>query len=547
MPVVYDLHTLGWSDFQSLVGTILREIWGQTYQVFSDIADAGRDGAFHGKWKPRGSETMKGAFVVQCKFIGKADVALQMSDVADELQKAQRLAKRGLCQNYVLVTNARLSGRLEEQLGREFLQIPRLNRFLGFGGEWVTQQIRENRRLRTLVPRAYGLGDLTEILDDRVYDQAKEILSWLGDELERFVVTDSHHRSVRALESKGFVFLLGDAGSGKSTIAAALALAAADTWKSRVVKVRNAADFTEHWNPSDPNQFFWVDDAFGQRQFERERTLEWNHALPHLNAALRRGARAIFTSRTYIYKAAIEDLKESIFPLLRESRVVIEVEKLSKSEREQILYNHMRLGTQTHQFRSRVKEFLPDVAAHEKFLPETARRLGNKAFTKGVTVTRDGVLHFVRYPEEYLHELIEGLGDANRAALGLLFMRGGKLRARLELSAEEDSALKLLNSPIGAVRKSLKSLEGSLLVKELEHGETVFRFKHPTVRDAFGGVIADDANLMDIYLRGARPEMLVEEITCGDVGLRGVKLVVPSDRFAIVVDRQRIAQRACRK
>jgi energy-coupling factor transporter ATP-binding protein EcfA2 len=537
MSELYNLHTLGWRDFQNLSGTILREILGQTYQTFSETADAGRDGAFFGRWKRKSGENLKGAFVAQCKFIGKSGAVLKSSDVTDELSKARRLASKGLCANYLLLTNASLSARTEQSLRTEFLQVPRLKEFRAFGGEWITQQIRENRRLRTLVPRVYGLGDLTEILDDRIYDQAKEILSWLGDELEKFVVTDSHHRSVRALESKGFVFLLGDAGSGKSTIAAALALAAADTWKSRVVKVRNATDFTNHWNPTEPNQFFWVDDAFGQRQFERERTLEWNHALPHLSAALRRGARAIFTSRTYIYKAAVEDLKESIFPLLRESRVVIEVEKLTKAERQQIVYNHMRLGTQPREFRSRVKPFLPDVASHEKFLPETARRLGNKTFTKGVKLTREGVVHYVTYPEEYLRELIEGLGDSNRAALGLLFMRGGKLRARLELSAEEDKALKLLNSPLGAVRKSLRSLEGSLLVRELESSETIFRFKHPTVRDAFGGVIGDDVNLMDIYLRGARAEMLIEEVTCGDVGLKGAKLVVPPDRFQVVVDR----------
>jgi hypothetical protein len=269
---------------------------------------------------------MYGSFVAQCKFTNKAGAVLHAGDLNDELTKARRLAKRGLAQNYLLLTNASLRGPVEDELRSRFLRIRGIKQFAAFGGEWIAQQIRENQRLRTLVPRLYGLGDLTEILDDRVYEQAKEILSWLGDELEKFVVTDSHHRSVQALRDKGFVFLLGDPGSGKSTIAAALALAAADTWRSRVIKVRHADDFTEHWNPREPNQFFWMDDAFGQRQYERERALEWNHALPHLSAALRRGARAIFTSRSYIYQAAVEDLKESIFPLLKESRVVIEVE-----------------------------------------------------------------------------------------------------------------------------------------------------------------------------------------------------------------------------
>jgi len=536
---VYNLHTLGWAYFQTLCGTILREVLGQTFQVFAETADAGRDGAFFGKWTPSRAEEMCGNFVVQCKFTAKAGAVLRVSDVSDEILKVHRLARSGLATNYLLLTNASLRAPVEASLRERFLRIRGLRRFSAFGGEWITQQIRENQRLRTLVPRLYGLGDLTEILDDRVYEQAKEILSWLGDELEKFVVTDSHHRSVQALREKGFVFLLGDPGSGKSTIAAALALAAADTWKSRVVKVRHADDFTEHSNPHEQNQFFWVDDAFGQRQYERERALEWNHALPHLSAALRRGARAIFTSRSYIYRAAIEDLKESIFPLLRESQVVIEVEKLTQREREQILYNHLRLGNQPREFRSAAKPFLSEVAAHDKFLPETARRLGEPMFTKKVKPTSDSILHFVSEPDEYLRDVIEGLGDANRAALGLAFMRGGILRAPLDLTPEEDNALKVMNSTVGSVRKSLRALEGSLVVRELEAGENVYRFKHPTIRDAFGGVISDDPNLMDVFLRGTRVEMLISEITCGDVGIEGVKLVVPPGRFMLVIERLR--------
>jgi len=536
---MYDLHTLGWRDFQSLCGSVLREVFGQTFQQFAESGDAGRDGAFHGKWTLQDGEELSGSFVFQCKFLAKPGAVLRPSHLSEEIDKARRLARKGLCRNYVILTNASLRGPVEEELRHQFLSIRGIKEFRAYGGEWITDTIRHHQRLRTLVPRVYGLGDLTEILDERVYEQAKEILTWFGDELERFVVTDSHHKSVKALREKGFVFLLGDPGSGKSTIAAALALAAADTWKSRVIKICNPDDFKNGWNPREPDQFFWVDDAFGQRQYERDRTLQWNHLLPHLSAALKRGARAIFTSRSYIYRAAVDDLKEALFPLLTEARVVIEVEKLTQREREQILYNHLRLGGQLRAFRTPLKPFLSDVAAHDKFLPETARRLGNPMFTKKVRPKREPVMHFVEYPEEYLRDVIQGLGDANRAALGLTFMKGGRIRARLELSHDESDALSLLNSSVGEVRKSIGALEGSLIVREVDGGETFYRFKHPTIRDAFGAFIGEDPNLMDIYLRGTRPAMLLEEITCGDVGLEGVKLVVPPDRYRVVLDRLR--------
>ena len=49
------------------------------------------------------------------------------------------------------------------------------------------------------------------------------------------------------------------------------------------------------------------------------------------------------------------ELKESAFPLLRESQVVIEVEKLSVREKEQILYNHVQLGDEPSKFKTAIK------------------------------------------------------------------------------------------------------------------------------------------------------------------------------------------------
>ena len=64
---MYDLHNLGWHSFQQLCLTIAREIFGQTVESFLDSADAGRDGAFTGTWRPSQGEALSGRFVIQCK------------------------------------------------------------------------------------------------------------------------------------------------------------------------------------------------------------------------------------------------------------------------------------------------------------------------------------------------------------------------------------------------------------------------------------------------------------------------------------------------
>jgi len=537
MTANYALHSLGWKAFQDLCTTITREIWGQTVQTFFDSNDAGRDGAFHGTWRQRSGESFSGSFTIQCKFTAKADKAIKIGDLSAELEKAKRLAESGLATNYILMTNARLTGASEAKIRSAFRKVPKLRRFAAYGAEWIAQTIHESARLRMLIPRIYGLGDLSQIMDERAYSQAQEILSGLGDDLAKFVLTDAFRRSARAIVDHGFVLLLGQPASGKSTIAAALAVGALDNWKSSTLKIRDADEFVRHSNPHEPKQFFWVDDAFGATQLDWSCVSAWNRAFPHIHAAIRRGSRVVFTSRDYVYRAARKHLKESAFPVMRESQVVIDVERLQKVEKEQILYNHIRLGSQSKDFRRRIKPLLPSVASSPGFIPEIARRLGAPLFTKGLSLTAAGVAEFVNNPVQLLTEVIRNLDENCRSALTLLFMRGGALQSPIQLSGDESRALGLLGSDIADVREALNELEGSLILRAIEAGSYVWRFKHPTIRDALGSLIAEDTELVDIYLAGTPLKTLLSEVSCGDVGIKGVKVIVPRDRYDAMIAR----------
>ncbi len=66
--VEFALHTLGWKAFQDLSATILREVLGQSLQVYNAGKDGGRDAAYFGTWMPRGRDSLSGKFTVQCKF-----------------------------------------------------------------------------------------------------------------------------------------------------------------------------------------------------------------------------------------------------------------------------------------------------------------------------------------------------------------------------------------------------------------------------------------------------------------------------------------------
>ena len=539
----YELHTLGWKAFQSLCQTITRDIWGQTIQTFFDSRDGGRDGAFHGTWHRAESESFTGTFTVQCKFTSSTEKAIHLTDLTDEIKKVTRLAARGLANNYILFTNARLTGENDEAIRTAFSAVPGVRNVLAYGREWICQLIRESPRLRMLVPRIYGLGDLSQILDDRAYAQAQEILSALGDDLAKFVITDPYRRSATALVEHGFVLLLGEPASGKSTIAAALSLGALDEWGCTTIKTRDADDFVRHSNPHAPKQFFWVDDAFGATQLDISAVVAWNRSLPHINAAIRRGARVVFTSRDYIYRSARSLLKESAQPVLRESQVVIKVDELRKEERDQILYNHIRLGNQPRDFKKALKPFLPRVSEHQRFSPEIARRLGDPTFTRNLTVSSWGLDEFVNSPMELLQEIIRTLDANSRCAIGLIFMRAGSLPSPISLNPAETNAISMLGGTESGIREALPALDGSLVLNVQQSVGSTWRFKHPTIRDAFAALVSENRELMDIYLAGAPIDKLLHEISCGNVGLQGVKVIVPTERYEFILKRMGLLAR----
>jgi hypothetical protein len=534
----YELHSLGWKAFQQLCVAVASEIWGQTVQGFYDSHDGGRDGAFHGQWKAISGEALSGTFTVQCKFTSQPAKVLRLADLKDEITKIERLAGRGLADNYFLFTNARLTGGFEEKLRSTVLAISGVKHFAAYGSDRISQFIHESPRLRMLVPRIYGLGDLSQILDERAYAQSQEILSALGDDLSKFVLTSAYRKAAKALIEHGFVLLLGEPMCGKSTIAAALALGALDEWGCSTIKIRDADEFVRHSNPHEKQQFFWVDDAFGATQLDVAATFKWNSAFPHLHAAIKRGARVIFTSRDYIYRNARSFIKEAALPEILESQIVIKVQELSRPEKEQILYNHIRLGNQTNPFKSELKPHLPAVSEHSGFSPEIARRLGNRAFTKKLFfINRSELQDFVANPMQLLMDVIQTLDVSSRAAIALVFMRGGQLTSPVALTPDETEALTLLGGSQSEVRNALNSLDGSLLIQVKSAGSVAWTFKHPTIRDAFATIVAENRELLDIYLTGTPVPRLFHEVSCGDVGYEGAKVIVPPDRFALVLGR----------
>ncbi len=167
--VEYALHTLGWKSFQDLCLAVAEEVLKRPVESFLPSRDGGRDGAFVGRWP---SSSDQGRSTIQCKFTSRRDSPLRLADVRGEIAKVKRLVKRGLANDYILITNHCVSGTRAAEVGKAFEAVG-VGNCQVFGAEWITTQIRRSARLRVMVPRVYGLGDLSQILDARAYAQSQ--------------------------------------------------------------------------------------------------------------------------------------------------------------------------------------------------------------------------------------------------------------------------------------------------------------------------------------------------------------------------------------
>lgn len=532
---MFHLHTLGWHSFQQLCLSVSREVLGQTVQSFLDTNDGGRDGAFSGIWSQQDGESLSGRFVIQCKFTARAGYALTSSDLEEEFSKVRRLVSKSECDVYILMTNAGVSGETELKLKEKFKETG-VKDLRIFGVTWLEDQIRESKHLRMMVPRVYGLGDLSQILDERAYAQATAVLESMREDLSKVVLTESYRKAARALDAHHFVLLVGEPASGKTTIASLLAMASTDQWGASVVKLTTPQSVVDRWNPHEKSQFFWIDDAFGVTQYESGLASGWNHILNEVKTILSQGNRVVMTSRDYIYNRARQDLKEGAFPLFQESQVVIDVHDLTEDERQQILYNHLKLGRQPREFRAAVKPHLESVANHDRFIPEIARRLADPFFTKNLYLSEWSLARFVDERVQFLVDICKELDADSKAALALIYMSNGRLLSPISLTAPEDEALRRLDSNLGACTSALEALRGSLAVHVTSEGESFWTFRHPTIGDAYSAMLRGSAELLGIYVRGSDIKKMMLQVTCGDVGIEGA-VVLPSSLFAPVIER----------
>jgi Novel STAND NTPase 3/Restriction endonuclease len=507
------LHTLGWKAFQDLCAQICEEVLQQPVAIYREAQDGGQDAVFLFKK----SKKTTGTGTVQCKFTSDHRRRLKLTDLRGEINNVKELVAKGEADTYYFITNMGVDAPVAADIRKELIPLGVTNPQI-FGREWISQKIRESSRLRALVPRVYGLGDLSTILDERRADQTRALLGHLIPALRVYVPTAAHRQAVRILKENGIVLLLGAPATGKSMLASILATSALDDGHHRCFQVDSPQELLNQWNPNELGGFYWIDDAFGPNQLREDYVDQWISIMNKLKTAISGGNRFVLTSRSHIWNAAKRKLATRNHPLLANNAAVVDVGSLGPEERRQILYNHIKAGNQPRVWKTKIKPFLDMLSEDTNLLPEIARRLGDSNYTGGINSFADDLNRFVSEPMEFLKETLEELSEAQRAALTLVFMYRSRLPTIISDSKHCPIVCdKYCVSQID-IGSALEQLDGTFVVKKSNEGVESWGFRHPTIADALSSLLGDRPDLTDLYLRGAKIEAIMSDAVCADRG-----------------------------
>ena len=533
--VALELHTLGWKAFQDLCAQVCEEVLKQTVSIYREAQDGGQDAVF--LTAPVNGKEI-GVGTVQCKFSATSNRRLRPSDLLKEEETVRELVSKGEATSYVLMTSMGVDAPVAAKLRKRLFSLGVAKPHV-LGREFLTWAIRRSSRLRALVPRVYGLGDLSTILDERRAEQTKRLLGHLVDTLRVYVPTEAHRNAVRALSEHGIVLLLGEPATGKSTIAAILATTMSEGEHHEGLKCEGPIDLAERWNPLETDRFYWIDDAFGPTQLRSDYVDSWISIMQKVQAAIASGNRFVLTSRRHIYEAAKPKLGTRNHPTFKDQRAIVDVGDLSDGERQQILYNHIKAGNQSRPWKQAVTSYLDDIATESHFVPEIARRLADPVYTLKLGVSRASLLSFVRAPKPHLIEVIEELARVHQAALALVYIH----RSQLPANAGSDATWDLVATAYGVDKVSLGDalieIDRSFIVRATDEKRAWWTFKHPTIADALSELLGRRPELTELYLRGAHWRDILVEVVC--VGAEPIlnAVVIPIMQTSLLAARLR--------
>lgn len=293
--------------------------------------------------------------------------------------------------------------------------------------------------------------------------------------------------------------------AGKSTIAATLALMHA-TEGFEIIDLRDPSQFFKIYD-NKHQQLFIADDAVGEVEYNPALTENWSKSLHGILRVIDKDHLLIWTSRKYILEEAVfsSKLDGAIkdFPGINE--VLVEVDKLSNSEKAGILYNHAKLANLSDEVKKIICSHARQIINNQNFTPERIRQLIGEIKKNGKEIKWKEIEDFLNNPGKNWIIAYKKLSESQRILLiSMLDFNGRGLVSNLKKTYEIRCAqLKFSRTDF---MENLHQLEHSFLQLSLTYDRQQYvNFQHPSLKDMIIGEIRNDSIARNNYIISASP------------------------------------------
>jgi hypothetical protein len=515
----YRIGSLGWYNFETLVQTLLKGLIGSGVTSFGGTKDSGRDATFNGTASfPSGQTRWQGYWVFQVKYADFEEQGVRTART--ELKNTFRKELNSLLtrhqtrpDNYILITNIPLTAGNRDELKVVVQQGAFQGNFCSIDGKEMCQFLDLFPQVRRSYPQLLGLADLDKIVNHELYERSEAYVQQWQPRLATFVCTPQYGDAITTLKNHHFVVLDGPPETGKSTIAAALALMyAADGFE--IVDVRDPSQIFKVYNQDCP-QLFVADDAVGSISFSPSLTDQWSRDLPGILKKLNAKHLLIWTARRYVLEEAICEsrLGEAIRDFPGASEVLVEVGKLSSLQKAEILYNHAKKAHLSKAARTLIRAHAVEIANHPNFTPERIRQLVENVLPKpdgagqreDKTPTWKDVQEFLKNPGVRWVQAYSKLNESEQMLLV----------AMLDLNALASSTDVKRAYELHCEQLSGRRLDFDDCVNRLEHSfvtviplyskHSYIDFQHPSLRDMLLSQLRNNEVARRRYVQLASP------------------------------------------
>ncbi len=493
---------------------MLQEELGIGINNFGGTKDRGRDAYFEGNAKyPPNEEKWSGIWIFQAKFrdfirTGENDARKSLiSSLKKELKKILKKYE-DKCNNYIYITNVELTVNDTEKM-KEIAEDFSIENFRIIHFPEINSFFARNINIKWQFPRLIGFADLNKIISKSIKERSKAFLEAIQPNLEVFVPTNIYFKAIDVLKEFNFVILEGPPKMGKTMIADAICLSKVP-FGFIIYDINKPEEFFKVYNKNE-KQLFLCDDVFGAISVNEFKSEDWVRDLSKILIRLGQEHQLVWSSRTSLFrevlhKTKLDENSEKIEP----SKVIVEVIKLNRIEKAQILYNHLKLSHISAQYNQNLINCIislkKNIIDHKNFSPEIIRQLCTielKSITKinNCKKIESRIIDFLNTPDESWKKAFYSLKYEDKLFLITLFSMG-PLSPIEQLKIKFNKILKFSHrSSINQFELSSQRLFGTFIKKIIYSFKERISFYHPSIMDIIKILSIDDNSIEELLLK----------------------------------------------